>query len=128
MKRRLLVQVGIVTSLFLAVVMILFAAILLYVSASSVIEAKNEGMERDMEAVYDDIFVYNNCVDVFDYCLANIEDFKVPIPRKRLAEIMEGLIFADDPAKMVFDDMDPVRTNTVCSSELHPVCLTRTMK
>ncbi len=113
MKRRLLVQVGIVTSLFLAVVMILFAAILLYVSASSVIEAKNEGMERDMEAVYDDIVVYNNCGDVFDYCLENIDDFKVPIPRKRLAEIMEGLIFADDPAKMVFDDMDPVKKRVI---------------
>ena len=123
-KKKLLIQVAIVTSLFLAAVLIA-VEVVLYMSTQNVyLRSKNEMITRDLKAMSDSITETQSITTFFDYWKNNKEKI-CPFTDEELSQLKDFWENTDssfewftlDKPEEYFESLDPIYMRDLCISQ-----------
>ena len=123
-KKKLLIQVAIVTSLFLAAVLIA-VEVVLYMSTQNVyLRSKNEMITRDLKAMSSTVTETKSITTFFDYWKNNKEKIS-PFTDEELSQLTEYWENTDssfewftlDKPEEYFESLDPIYMRDLCLSQ-----------
>ncbi len=123
-KKKLLIQVAIVTSLFLAAVLIA-VEVVLYMSTQNVyLRSKNEMITRDLKAMSSTVTETESITTFFDYWKNNKEMIR-PFTDEELSQLTEYWEntdssfewFTPDKPEEYFEGLDPIYMRDLCLSQ-----------
>lgn len=123
-KKKLLIQVAIVTSLFLAAVLIA-VEVVLYMSTQNVyLRSKNEMITRDLKAMSSTVTETKSITTFFDYWKNNKEKIR-PFTDEELSQLTEYWEntdssfewFTPDKPEEYFEGLDPIYMRDLCLSQ-----------
>ena len=123
-KKKLLIQVAIVTSLFLAAVLIA-VEVVLYMSTQNVyLRSKNEMITRDLKAMSSTVTETKSITTFFDYWKNNKEKIR-PFTDEELSQLTEYWENTDssfewftlDKPEEYFEGLDPIYMRDLCLSQ-----------
>ena len=123
-KKKLLIQVAIVTSLFLAAVLIA-VEVVLYMSTQNVyLRSKNEMITRDLKAMSSTVTETKSITTFFDYWKNNKEKIR-PFTDEELSQLVEYWENTDssfewftlDKPEEYFEGLDPIYMRDLCLSQ-----------
>ena len=123
-RKKLLIQVSVVTSLFLAAVLIA-VEVVLYMSTQNVyLRSKNEMITRDLKAMSDSITETQSITTFFDYWKNNKEKI-CPFTDEELSQLKDFWENTDssfewftlDKPEEYFESLDPIYMRDLCISQ-----------
>ena len=125
MKKKLLIQVGIITSVFLAVLLIAVETVV-YISSQNVyLTAKNDMIERDLKVMYSDLHEVSAITGFFEYFQNNRDKMKAGISQEEYDSYYDNLSnddylwYSSDKTDEYLEKLDPIYLHIISDDYLY---------